>query len=114
MLSVDSNGASTSGDNAGTGKSTMKGLLGGLEPSPELLAIAMGEQSKSACSAQPCMGHRACGCSGACRAPHASRMDMLTRRLTVVMLLLRSVLRPGHPGALAAGGVLPLQGRVRP
>lgn len=46
-MSVDSNGASTSGEHTGlvTGKDSIKGLLGGLEPSPELLAIAMGAQS---------------------------------------------------------------------
>ena len=46
VLNVDSNGASTSGDNTGlgTGKDSVRGLLGGLEPSPELLAIAMGAQ----------------------------------------------------------------------
>lgn len=51
-MSVDSNGTSTSGETTGlvTGKDGMRGLLGGLEPSPELLAIAMGAQTRmSAC-----------------------------------------------------------------
>ena len=65
MFDIESSGASPSGETAGlvTGKESVKGLVAGLEPSAELLAIAMGGCSPCMppgiavpCSMQPRMG----------------------------------------------------------